>query len=314
MPINKLRCDIHHLRLNALLVGITHNDFYVPRLPASLSSTQLFLFCVCFSQQQGGTDTERRTNHGNKSHVHRRAGRTRIRQRRRSATRATCPAEHGQHHAGNDQRRTTKMRGATHDALSVDTRTTNNIASSSQMHVLVLCRLSLVGRPLHEVEPCLERRTSTSRLKKRTLSKEGLGADSLHNSVINTRHKEKTRRASTHSTRSTAVCASSFIGADSSSCTIQIQAHFIPSGTKLAQEYLDRYFLHDARTPQIFFLHRPSTQPTHSGPQSKSVLCVQRVQRVGLLSLSISLALDPEGNLAPLLHCWISNPLLLSFF
>ena len=50
-------------------------------------------------------------------------------------------------------------------------------------------------------------------------------------------------------------------------CPAQVQAHFIPSGTRLAQVYI---FLHDPNSSP----HRE--RPMHSGPQGKSDLCVQR--------------------------------------
>ena len=50
------------------------------------------------------------------------------------------------------------------------------------------------------------------------------------------------------------------------------QDHFIPSGTRLAQEYLDKCFcmLRATRQPTIML------RPTHSGTQVKSEPCVQR--------------------------------------
>ena len=51
-----------------------------------------------------------------------------------------------------------------------------------------------------------------------------------------------------------------------------VQDHFIPSGTRLAQEYLDKCFcmLRATRQPTI------KLRPTHSGTQVKSEPCVQK--------------------------------------
>ena len=53
----------------------------------------------------------------------------------------------------------------------------------------------------------------------------------------------------------------------------QIRAHFIPNGTRLAQEYLDNCFLHDAN---MFAKQGMDRRCMHSGPQDRSEPCVQR--------------------------------------
>ena len=50
------------------------------------------------------------------------------------------------------------------------------------------------------------------------------------------------------------------------------QAHFIPSGTRLAQKYFDKSFLHDAN----MFGTRNVPRPTHCDTQSKSGPCAER--------------------------------------
>ena len=80
-----------------------------------------------------------------------------------------------------------------------------------------------------------------------------------------------------------------------------MQAHFSPSGTRSEQEFLEGIFLHGA---SFFWPTRDGPRPTHSGPQGKSVLCVQRVERVIIvivivIVIVITLAVSSISALLP---------------
>ena len=61
-----------------------------------------------------------------------------------------------------------------------------------------------------------------------------------------TRHDTTRQPATRHDTEQQRHTASTSTSTSTSPSPAQIQTHFIPSGTRLAQEYLDKFFLRDA--------------------------------------------------------------------